>query len=118
MMRPARPRGKVRMMQRRQFIRSALCASALPAFAQRRAAGIIDEYDPANLKLCHRVDARRISDDDMEFLRQIGLRWLRVEFGETGGGFDELIALKQRLARHDIRIYSGVQYAYRSLDVQ
>jgi mannonate dehydratase len=105
-------------MHRRHFLRAALCAPALGGFAQPRAAGVIDEYDPANLKLCHRVDGRRLTDDDIQFLHQIGLRWLRVEFPETGGGFDELLALQQRLARHDIRIYSGVQAAYRSLDIQ
>src|SRR5689334_24891806 len=104
-------------MRRREFLGGVLCAPGV-AFAQRRVSGVIDEYDPGNVKLCHRVDARRLTDDDMQFLRQIGLRWLRVEFGETGGGFDELLALKQRLARHDIRIYSGVHYAYRSLSVQ
>ena len=78
----------------------------------------IDEYDPANLKLCHRVDGRNLSDDDMHFLQQIGLRWLRLEFGDSDVSFDQLETLKKRLSRFGLRIYSGVHYAYRSLNVQ
>ena len=105
---------------RRGFLRSALAAAAAPALVsgQQIAARRIDEYDPANIKLCHRVDGRTLSDDDMRFLAQIGLRRVRVEFGEPGVSFDELQALRQRLARYNLRIYSAVHYAYRSLDVQ
>jgi mannonate dehydratase len=106
------------ILRRRHFLEAALGVPMAGLFAQRRPAGVIDEYDPANLKLCHRVDGRKLSDDDLFFLQQIGLRWLRVEFGEAGGNWDELQALKQRLARYGIRIYSGVHYSYRSLDVQ
>ena len=34
---------------------------------------VIDEYDPANIKLARRVPGN-ISDNDMLFLKQIGLR--------------------------------------------
>jgi mannonate dehydratase len=102
--------------RRRQFLHSALWAP--PALAAPRvAAKAIGEYDPANLKLCHRVDGRSLTDEDMQFLRQVGLRWVRVEFSE-GGDFDQLQALKQRLGRYGLRIYSAVHHAYRSLNVQ
>src|SRR5690349_23609022 len=38
----------------------------------------LDEYDPKNIKLAHRVSPG-LSDDELLFLKQIGLRWARVE---------------------------------------
>ena len=49
------------------------------------------EFDPANTKLCHRVSAK-ITDDDLLFLKQIGLRWARVEFGEGDTPFEAIRA--------------------------
>ena len=37
----------------------------------------IDEYDPANIRLARRVPGS-LSDDDMKFLQQLGLRSVRV----------------------------------------
>ena len=105
-------------LRRRQLLQSALWAPALPALAQTPPAKKPDEYDPANLKLCHRVDMRGLTDDDLRFYQQLGLRWIRLEFGEADISFDQLQAITQRLAKYGIRIYSGVHYAYRSLNVQ
>src|ERR1700737_5216429 len=71
----------------------------------------LDEYDPANTKIAHRVSSR-ISDDDLLFLKQIGMRWARVEFGEGDTPFEMLRSMQERFARYDIRIFSGVHYAY------
>src|SRR6266496_4544507 len=78
---------------------------------------VIDEYDPANIKLAHRVPAR-IGDDDLLFLKQIGMRWARVELGDEDASFDSLRATQQRYARFGIQIYSAVHLAYRSLKIQ
>ena len=78
----------------------------------------MEEGDPANVKLCHRLNARAVADDDLKFLQQIGLGWVRLEFGEGAVGLDELRAQQQRFARFGMRIYSGVHYAYRSPKVQ
>jgi mannonate dehydratase len=103
--------------QRRQFLKSAVWAAAVPIFAQNRARAV-DESDPGNVKLCHRLDAKTLTDDDLRFLQQIGLGWARLEFGEGEITFDVLRNLQQRLARFGIRMYSGVHYAYRSRRVQ
>src|SRR5436305_8957037 len=100
---------------RRQFLGTAL-AGAVPLFAQAQAA--IDESDPSLPKLCHRLDAKSITDDDLRFLQQIGLRWARLEWGEGNIGVDTLRAAQQRFAGFGIGIYSGVHYSYRSLKVQ
>ena len=107
---------------RREFLKTPVLLGAASlarsagsaAAAERR---VIEEYDPANIKLAHRVPAR-ISDDDLLFLKQIGMRWARVEFGNEEAPFDFIRETQQRYARFGISIYSGVHYAYRSLDLQ
>ncbi len=64
------------------------------------------------------ASARGCSDDDLLFLKQIGMRWARVEFGEGPTPFETIRATQERFARYDIRIFSGVHYSYRSLNVQ
>jgi mannonate dehydratase len=76
------------------------------------------EDDPSNTKLAHRVNARGLTDDDLLFLQQIGLRWARVELGEGDTPFENLQAIQQRFSRFGMRIYTCVHPAYRSLKVQ
>ena len=78
----------------------------------------IAEDDPKNAKICHRINARSITDDDLLFLRQIGLRWARLEFGDKDVSFDELRSTQERFARYGMKVFSGVHSAYRSLRVQ
>jgi mannonate dehydratase len=107
----------VGVMRRRQFLRFAFGAAGMPLLAQKRPMPI-EESDPGNAKLCHRLDAKSITDDDLHFLQQIGLKWARLEFGEGDITLDALRAQQQRFARFGMRIYSGVHYSYRSRRVQ
>lgn len=100
-------------MHRRTFVQLPAAALAAPI----RAAAI-SEDDARNTKLCHRINARQITDDDLLFLKQIGLRWARLEFGNEDTSFEYLRATQQRFAKYEIKIYSGVHYAYRTVDVQ
>jgi mannonate dehydratase len=95
-------------MHRRAFL-------ALPSLALAKPR--IAEDDPANIKLSHRMVIRSLSDDDLQFLQQLGIRWCRIEFGDSAP-YDFLKATVDRLARFNMRIFSGVHYAYRHLDVQ
>jgi mannonate dehydratase len=104
-------------MRRRQFLRSALAAAGLPLLAQQRAAKM-DESDPRNAKLCHRIDTGQITDDDLLFLQQIGLKWVRLQFGSGAITLDALRAAQQRYAKFGMRIYSGVHYSYQSRKIQ
>jgi mannonate dehydratase len=100
-------------MKRRSFV------SLLPlAAAGTTASAAIREDDSQNTKICHRINARQISDDDLLFLKQIGLRYARLEFGTADAPFEYLRATQARFAKYDIRIVSGVHYSYRSLKVQ
>src|SRR5690349_12470554 len=104
-------------MQRRHFLSSVAGAAAVPLLAQDRRPAL-PESDPANAKLCHRLDAKSVTDDDLRFLQQIGLPWVRLEFGEGDISLDTLRSYQQRFASFGMKIYSGVHYSYRSTKVQ
>lgn len=87
---------------------------ALPSLAQNRKA--IGEDDPANIKIAHILNADE-TDDDLEFYKQIGLRWARLLY-DGDPGVDSVRRIQQRFERYGIHIYSGVHFAYRSLKVQ
>ncbi|HZO56700.1 MAG TPA: mannonate dehydratase [Bryobacteraceae bacterium] len=77
----------------------------------------IEEYDPANTKLSHRMPIKGMTDEDLLFLQQIGLKWARIEFG-SDASFEFMKSTQERLRRFGMEIYSGVDYNYRELDVQ
>src|SRR5262245_45677994 len=111
--------------KRRTFLKSALGVASVALWsgrpsmmASQRSGKLIEEDDPANIKLAHRLNAREITDDDLLFLKQIGIRWARLEFGSGPTSFEYLRSTQQRFAHYGIRIFSGVHYAYRSLKVQ
>ncbi len=78
----------------------------------------IDEQDPANVKIAHRINARAVTDDDLLFFQQIGLRWARLEFGEAPISLDQLRTIQQRFAKFGMQVYSGVHYSYRTTRLQ
>ncbi len=107
-------------ISRRDFLKLPLALGAAGIRQASRAKPrqrVIDEYDPGNVKLSHRVPAR-ISDDDLLFLKQIGIRWARVEFGNEEAPLEFIRTVQERYARYGIRIFSGVHHAYQSLNVQ
>jgi mannonate dehydratase len=122
--RPSKPDCE-QVSHRRTFLKLGLAAAASSALSRQDrlmaahvSAGSISEEDSANIKIAHRLNARSITDDDILFLKQIGMRWARLEFGSEPTPFEYLRTMKERFARHGIRIFSGVQTSYRSLKVQ
>ena len=99
------------ILNRRQILLSAVGVTALPRLSAQ-------QDDDNNTKIAHRLNADSLTDDDLLFLQQVGMKWARVEFGERPIGYDALLATQQRFARFGMRIYSGVHYSYRSLKVQ
>lgn len=96
-------------LNRRQLLRALFSVAAAPLAGQD---------DTHNTKLAHRLTVSSLSDEDLLFLQQIGLKWVRLEFGERPVSLEALRAQQQRFARFGMRIYSGVHYSYRSLRVQ
>ena len=71
----------------------------------------IDEYDPTNPKLCHRFKAFW-KEDEMLFLKQIGVRWVRLEFSPGEGSYEHILSIQKKLAKYEIQIYSGTHSSY------
>ncbi len=112
-------RNQVHSLPRRRDLFSIPAAAGLAAALPRTGRAkppVMDEHDPANIKLCRRLKAT-ISDDDLLFLSQIGLRWARVNFHPVAD-LDFMAQTQRRYGRYGIKIFSGVHYAYRELDVQ
>jgi len=101
--------------RRRAFLKLPLAAAA--ASLSSAAAAPIDESDPGNIKLCRRLPAE-LSDDDMLFLKQIGLKWVRINFRPEKSTLDDLAWTQRRYAEYGMQIHSAVHYAYREIDVQ
>ncbi len=70
------------------------------------------------IKIAHRINARAVSDEDLLFFQQVGLRWARLEFGDEPVTLDQLRTAQQRFAKFGMQVYSGVHYSYRSARVQ
>ena len=77
----------------------------------------MDEYKPGNIKLTHSVGPNA-GDDELLFLKQIGIRWVRLQYRDWDADVDKLSEIQRRLAQYDLRIYSIHHPAYRSLKIQ
>jgi mannonate dehydratase len=106
--------------RRRDLLKLPLAAGAAGAFASSGAALAAsrkDEHASDNIKIATRLYLRSTTDDDLLFFRQIGMRWVHAEFGKEAS-FEAIKSTQERLARYNIKIYTGVMDAYRSLRVQ
>jgi hypothetical protein len=119
---PASPRNVA--SSRRRFLKASLAAGGLLALpdsvavpAEPARKSVLDEYDPKNIKLAHRVPSTA-SDDELLFLQQIGLRWARVELQAAESEFDALVKVQKRFEKYGMRIFSAMHPAYRSLKIQ
>src|SRR5262245_35811653 len=113
---------------RRGFLKASLTAGALgalqevparaaPAAAIQPRKPVIDEHDPKNIKLAHRVPSTA-SDEELLFLQQIGLRWARVELQAAESDYAALGKVQKRFQSYGMRIFSAMHPAYRSLRIQ
>jgi len=98
-------------LTKRDFLKLPLAAAAAPALAARK-----DEFDPDNTKIATMVSSRA-SDDELLFLKQIGLRWVHAEFGAEAP-FGAIQNFQERLARFVLKIHCGIHDAYRSVKIQ
>jgi mannonate dehydratase len=87
---------------------------ALHAAASPRPSGVMAEDDPANIQLGREVNAHTLTDDELLFLKQIGVRWVRLQLGGDDVPFEFLSSVHDRCARYGIRIYDGVHVSYQN----
>lgn len=107
---------------RREFIKrnslagfgAALCLNALDTYGKGRfILDEIKEINPVNadIKICHRLKAN-VSDNDLLFLKQIGVEWVRLEFNINEGSYDHIESMQKKLADYGIKIYSVTHASY------
>ncbi len=104
---------------RRDVLKMPMAAGAAAALATESrlaAAAHMDEYDPDNTKIATMVNVRA-SDDELLFYKQIGLRWVHLEFGETAS-LDLIKSTQGRLGKYGLKIHCGILDVYRSKRVQ
>jgi len=105
---------------RRDLLKLPLAAAAAQAVSTApfvaRAAARMDEYDPNNTKIATLVNAGA-NDDQFLFLKQIGVRWVHVQF-PLDADFDLIKNTQDRLARYGIGIHQGIVDHYRSTRIQ
>jgi mannonate dehydratase len=101
-------------LNRRALMQLSLAAGASAAPVARRK--VITEQDPRNIKLAHRVSIR-VSDEDLLFLKQIGLDHFRAEI-PADAPLEELGRARDRFAKFGIRMISCAHYAHRTPDIE
>src|SRR5215470_17237775 len=104
---------KLTISPRRDFLKLPLAAFAAGALAAPRK----DEYDPDNTKIATLINVHSATDDELLFLKQIGLRWIHAEFGDDAP-YDFIKSAQERLARYGLKIHCGILDTYRSLKIQ
>ena len=101
------------MTSRRTLLGAAVAAGAAGAPVPRKT---IRENDPGNMRISHRVSARA-TDEELEYLQGIGLRWARLEV-PFDAELPELERARDRFARYGIGFSSCAHYAHRQPDIQ
>ncbi len=101
--------------RRRDFL---LAAGAAGSFSRARAAAPVkDEHDPDNTKIATMVNVRSLTDDQLLFLKQIGLRWVHAQFPDDAN-YELVKSTQERLGRYGLKIHCGIINHYRSLKIQ
>lgn len=96
---------------RRDFLKLPLAAGLLSAAPQK------DEYAPDNTKIATLINILKASDDDLLFLKQIGLRWIHADFGGESS-YEAIKSQQDRLDRYGIKIHCAFIDSYRSTRLQ
>ncbi len=105
-------------MRRRHLLSLPLTAALPSRLASAAPRALITEDDPSNIKIAHRVAVRTVTDEDLLFYKQIGLRWAHAEFGPDKAPLAFIKETQKRFARFGVTIYTGVHDSYRSTRLQ
>ena len=77
----------------------------------------MDEADPEGTKIAVKLTVQHTTDEELLFLKQIGLRWLHADFGEEAS-YDLIKTTQDRFARFGLKIDCALMEKYRSLKIQ
>lgn len=75
------------------------------------------DREDKGLKLATLIDAGKVTDDDLLFLRQLGLNWLHVSFAGPAP-FERIRDAQQRFLKFGMRIHNAFHDSYRSTRLQ
>jgi hypothetical protein len=106
-------------LRRRELLKLPAMAAAyglLPgsAMALRDAPGApFDEADPEGTKIAIKLTVQQTTDEELLFLKQIGLRWLHADFGDAAS-YDFIKTTRDRFAQYGLTIDCALMEAYRS----
>jgi mannonate dehydratase len=76
-----------------------------------------DEDTEEGTKIAVKIFVPRTTNEDLLFLRQIGLRWLHADFG-TNASYEDIRRARERFAQYDLKIDCALNETYRSLKIQ
>ena len=116
---------KSRSLRRRDLLAASAAApaaalmtssAAAQSASPKRGRRLIEEDDPANLKIAHIMNAN-VSDDFLLFCKQIGLKWARLMYHEDPH-VDKVRAVQKRFESFGVRVYCATHYAHRSMKIQ
>src|SRR5258706_11542278 len=89
---------------RRDFLKLPLAAVFAGALRTASAGPAkIDEYDPSNTKIATLISPT-VNDDQLLFLKQIGLRWVQVSFGQNAP-YEFIKSTQERLNGFGLKIH-------------
>jgi mannonate dehydratase len=101
-------------LPRRDILKLPLAAAGLLSAATGRRP---DEADPAGTKIATLINVLKASDDDLLFLKQLGLRWIHADFGGESS-YETIKSVQDRLTRYGIKIHCAFIDSYRSTRLQ
>ena len=76
-----------------------------------------DEADPEGTKIAIKLTVEHTTDEELLFLKQIGLRWLHADFGDAVS-YEFIKATRDRFAQYGLTIDWALMEAYRSKKIQ
>ncbi len=76
------------------------------------------EDDPENTKIAVKVLVPGMTNDELLFLKQIGLRWLHADFGSETPSYEIIRGTRERFAEYGLKIDCALMEGYRTRRIQ
>jgi mannonate dehydratase len=117
------PRGP-RLPARRDILKLPLMAAAAYGMAPGSALALApslpphkDEDTEDGTKIAVKITVAHTTNEELLFLKQIGLRWLHADFGNSAS-YDDIRTTRERFAEYGLKIDCALMESYRSLKIQ